>query len=536
MATIQSGTIRVIYEDDNFLVVDKPSGIPTHAPNDSIQGVAEILGEARGLRLGVHQRLDAATSGVLAFSKSAQGATRLGKAFELRNVKKTYRALVCGIPKTASGQWTHTLVHEGGVTKASPQGKMAKLRYRTVATIGPFALLEIDLMTGITHQIRVQCALEGMPILGDALYGGGNCFERLCLHAQRLLITSEPNLPAFYAKPPMWLDAPKLDKLFSAILSRAMDPWRNAPGGFAQDEVFRVFVPQHSGIPEIVVERLGRTLLVRHLEPDADTLWREGDMRIFAKCALRECQCDDFCYRVHESASKRHACRSLARAFDKAFDPFVACEQGIAYQFDLSGNATGLYLDQRDNRHWIAQNASGSVINLFAYTCAFSVCAAMNPNVTSTTSIDAAPAALKKGRLNFERNHIDLNGHRFIKEDAIKYLSKCVQNGTKFDTIICDPPSFGRFEKNVFSLEDDLNDLLSLCCRVAAPGALMLFSINHRKIRLSKLRSAFKEATRNLEYAPKDVSIFVNDETVSVLGVGTDLKTIRCRFSRATND
>ena len=129
MATIQSGTIRVIYEDDNFLVVDKPSGIPTHAPNDSIQGVAEILGEARGLRLGVHQRLDAATSGVLAFSKSAQGATRLGKAFELRNVKKTYRALVCGIPKTASGQWTHTLVHEGGVTKASPQGKMAKLRF-----------------------------------------------------------------------------------------------------------------------------------------------------------------------------------------------------------------------------------------------------------------------------------------------------------------------------------------------------------------------------------------------------------------------
>ena len=316
---------------------------------------------------------------------------------------------------------------------------------------------------------------RAMRSRGHALYGGGNCFERLCLHAQRLLITSEPNLPAFYAKPPMWLDAPKLDKLFSAILSRAMDPWRNAPGGFAPDEVFRVFAPQHSGIPEIVVERLGRTLLVRHLEPDADTLWREGDMRIFAKCALRECQCDDFCYRVHESASKRHACRSLARAFDKAFDPFVACEQGIAYQFDLSGNATGLYLDQRDNRHWIAQNASGSVINLFAYTCAFSVCAAMNPNVTSTTSIDAAPAALKKGRLNFERNHIDLNGHRFIKEDAIKYLSKCVQNGTKFDTIICDPPSFGRFEKNVFSLEDDLNDLLSLCCRVAAGGFDALF-------------------------------------------------------------
>lgn len=531
MGMVRSDSIRVIYEDDNFLVVDKPVGIPTHAPDATLKGVAEIMGESRGVRLGIHQRLDAATSGVLAFSKTVQGAARLGKAFELRSVRKTYRALVCGIPRVSAGQWTHTLVHEGGVTKAAPDGKLAKLRYRTVAVVGPFALIEIDLLTGITHQIRAQCALEGMPILGDTLYGGGHLFTRLCLHAQRLLITSEPNLPAFYAKPPVCLDVPEVDKLFSAILAQAMTPWRQMVAGDAGDEVFRVFAPQHSGIPEIVLERIGRVLLVRHLEPENETLWRESDMRVFAKCALRECQCDDFCYRVHESASKRHACRSLARAFDKTFEPFSACEWGISYQFDLSGNATGLYLDQRDNRRWIAENAFGSVINLFCYTCAFSICAATNCAVTSTTNIDASPAALKKGRANFERNGIDLQGHRFIKEDVIKYLSKCVQNGIKFDTVICDPPSFGRFGKSVFSLEDDLCDLLSLCCQIAAPGALMLFSINHRKIRLSKLRSAFREAVRRLEHSPEDVSIFVNDGTTSILGVGTDLKTIRCRFT-----
>lgn len=528
MARFSSDTIRVLYEDDHFLVADKPCGMPTHAPTPETQGVAEILGAERGIRLGVHQRLDAATSGVLAFSKSPQGAMRLGKAFELRNVQKTYRALVCGKPQNPAGQWTHLLVHEGGATRESPHGKTAKLRYKVIATAGPFSLLEIALLTGLTHQIRAQCAIEGMPILGDSLYGGGRLFDRLCLHACRLRIVSEPNLPAFCAKLPACLDAPKAGKIFSVISDNAMAQHRCGGEPMSEDEAFRIFSPQHSGIPEIVAERIGRILFIRHLEPEKQTVWRESDMRIFAKSVMQSCGCDDFCYRVHESSSKNHPCASLARALDKRFEPFEASENGVVYQFDLSGNAAGLYLDQRENRRWIAENAFGSVLNLFAYTCAFSVCAATNPNVTATASIDAAPGALKKGRMNFERNGIDLNGHRFIKEDAIKYLSKCVQNNIKFDTIICDPPSFGRFEKTVFSLEDNLAELLSLCCRVASPGGLMLFSINNRKIRLSKLRSAFKEATRNVSV--KEASIFANDETESVLGVGTDLKTIRCRF------
>ena len=74
MGMVRSDSIRVIYEDDNFLVVDKPVGIPTHAPDATLKGVAEIMGESRGVRLGIHQRLDAATSGVLAFSKTVQGA------------------------------------------------------------------------------------------------------------------------------------------------------------------------------------------------------------------------------------------------------------------------------------------------------------------------------------------------------------------------------------------------------------------------------------------------------------------------------
>lgn len=521
--------IEILYEDDHFLVVNKPCGLPTHTPDGKTEGVAEILARAGMGKLGIHQRLDAATSGVLAFSKSAQGATRLAKAFELRNVKKTYHAIVCGIPKAPSGEWIHNLVHENGITHESNSGKYAKLRYKLVGTVGPFGILEIDLLTGFTHQIRAQAALMGYPILGDSLYGGGSLFPRLCLHAQRLLLKSEPNLPAFYAPLPKILDKPKHADLFTPILSGAMDRLPS-DSNLPDTEAIRLFAPQNSGIPEIIAERIGHVFFIRHIEPNAESLWNERDLRLLLQCGIHVCHCSNACYRVHESSSKRHVCKNFERALKQDIPPFDASENGIFYRFDLSGNATGLYLDQRENRKWIAQNASGNVLNLFAYTCAFSVCAATNPNVVSTTSIDAAPAALKKGKENFELNGLSLNGNRFIKEDAIKYLKKCIQNNILFDTVICDPPTFGRYEKTVFSLEEELQNLLTLCCKVVAPHGKLLFSVNHRKIRLSKLRATCREALRLAKQTPLTMECLVLDDPNAILGVGTDLKTLRLTF------
>ena len=519
--------IAILFEDDHFLVVDKPAGIPTHSPDGKSMGLVERLEAQRGERLGVHQRLDASTSGVVAFSRSPQGATRLAKAFELRTVRKTYRALVCGSPATPAGEWNHTLLHQDGVTVEHPRGKPARSRYRTVAKIGPFTLLELDLLTGVTHQLRAQCALAGCPILGDSLYGGGDMAPRLCLHAQRLLITSEPNLPAFWAPTPFLLDKPPLAAIFKALCEGA----KQRHGEFGQDEAIRLMAPQHSGLPEIVVEKIGKVLLVRHLEPETTSRWDVPAMQVFFKTAKREFACQEASLRIHESPSRNHACRALQKAFADVPAPFEAQENGIRYHFDLGGNATGLYLDQRENRAWIAAHAHGRVLNLFAYTCAFSLCAAHNPDTTSTLSVDSAPAALKRGRANFELNHIELDGHRFIVEDAMKYLAKCIQNGTTFDTVICDPPSFGRSGKTVFSLEDEYPRLLEMCVHVTAPGAVLLFSINHRKIRLTKLRAAWKDALRKTQRTPQNVDIFVNDDAPSdLLSVGTDLKTIRACF------
>lgn len=515
--------IQTIYEDDHFLAVQKPNGISTHSPDGKTPGLVEFLEQEKNIKLGVHQRLDATTSGVIVFSKSGQGAQRLGKAFELRNIKKTYRALVCGIPESPQGILENYLLYTNGKTEENSKGKLAKARYRIIAQAGPFALLELDLLTGMTHQLRAQCALAGFPILGDALYGGGNLAPRLYLHAMKLRITSEPNLPTMISKPPKLLDEPLFENILAAIFS--------APRLKTADsqEAIRLFAPQHSGIPEIIAEKIASVLLVRHLEPATRTMWQEGSLRAFFNVAKKFFHCTQTCYKIHESPNAPHVAKPFARAFPNIPDPVVATEHLLKYRFDFSGNAVGLYLDQRENRQWIIEHAKGKVVNLFAYTCAFSICAASNPNVSSVESIDSANAALNRGRANFELNGL-YGPYKFIPEDAMKYLNKCVQNGIAFDTVICDPPSFGRAGKRVFSLEESLEALIALCIQATAKGGVLLFSINHRKIRLPRLKDAWKNALITQKRTPRMTDIFVNDKMSSILGVGTDLKTIRAQF------
>lgn len=514
----------ILFQDDHFVVANKPAGISTHANEAGKLGFVEQLSEKLGLKLGVHQRLDAATSGVIAFSKSEQGATRLAKAFELRNVRKIYRAITCGFPNANSGLWQHKLLHRDGITSESENGRLCKAKFRIIKTYGAFALIELELLTGMTHQLRVQCALAGCPILGDKLYGGGDLYPRLCLHAHRLRLLSEPNLPSFETPLPDVMARTSLVEILRPIFQsrlREIQP-------LLEDEAIRLMAPQHSGIPELILEKLAHTLLVRHLEPETTSRWTADDLQKLIALAQRVFGCVHMAYRVHESPNQSRACRALAREFSQQSDPFCAREHGITYQFDLNGNAIGLYLDQRENRRWILDNAHGQVLNLFAYTCAFSLCAAKSQKVTQTTSIDAASSALNRGRENFSQNDIDLKGHRFIHEDTLKFLNRCAHNGTRFDTIICDPPSFGRSGKIVFSLENQLENLLEACIRVAAPNATLLFSINHRKIHLQKLRNAFKMALQKNHRQALDPEIFVNDNALGPLGVGTDLKTIRC--------
>ena len=198
----------ILYEQGACLAVCKPSGVATQAPPgiDSLEvRIKAFLRERDNLPhevyLAVPHRLDRPASGVMVFATRRRAAQKLSKQFEARTVQKTYWALVAGRPDPIEGTWRDSLRKVYGKPLAEvvpadhPDAKPAVLHYRTVATIDGNSLLEIQLETGRTHQIRIQAASRGLPILGDFQYGSAASFgpqfddERLraiALHARSL--------------------------------------------------------------------------------------------------------------------------------------------------------------------------------------------------------------------------------------------------------------------------------------------------------------------------------------------------------------
>jgi RluA family pseudouridine synthase len=202
------GGFEILLEDGPCLAVNKPPGLLTQAPPgiDSLELRVKQFLKARdnkpgGVYLGVPHRLDRPVSGVLVLAKHVRAARRLSEQFEARSIRKVYWALVQGRVATESGTWRDHLKKLENEPKAAvvdesdPQGRSAVLHYRVRQHLDAMTWLEIELETGRMHQIRVQCATHGHPLLGDELYGAGLPFgpaaidprERLiALHARRL--------------------------------------------------------------------------------------------------------------------------------------------------------------------------------------------------------------------------------------------------------------------------------------------------------------------------------------------------------------
>ncbi len=157
----------------------------------------------------------------------------------------------------------------------------------------------------------------------------------------------------------------------------------------------------------------------------------------------------------------------------------VVRENGFFYEVEPgAGYSSGLFLDQRLNRHWVAGLGAMRVLNLFAYTCSFTVCAAAGG--AETCSVDAAKRVLGCGRENLRLNGIDpVEGHRFLADDAMKVVPRLAKRGEKFDLIVLDPPTFGRADGRVFRIEKDLPGLVGDCFELLETGGWLLVSCNY---------------------------------------------------------
>ena len=206
--------LKIIYEDKNFLAVDKPAGMLTHSTPQSRDGgepsLSDLIvekhpqikevGEDFEFRAGIVHRLDKDTSGIILIPKTQKYFEYLKKLFQEHKVQKTYFALVHGAPENKSGVINLPIgIRSGSIRRTTKGGKMpkeAETHYRLVKTKTKngkiYSVLEIIPKTGRTHQIRVHLKALSLPICGDEIYGlkRGDEFKRLMLHAEGIEFVS----------------------------------------------------------------------------------------------------------------------------------------------------------------------------------------------------------------------------------------------------------------------------------------------------------------------------------------------------------
>lgn len=199
--------LDIIFEDDDVMIVNKPAGMVVHpsAGHDSgtlvhaaLAHAPEMEGIGGELRPGIVHRLDKDTSGLILLAKNDQALRWLQDQFKDREVQKSYIALVDGAPPTPKGRIEAPIgrdpSHRKKMAIVSPEkGRNAISEYRTLESFDKYTLLEVDIHTGRTHQIRLHCAFIGAPIAGDRLYGRRKQLtvdlSRQFLHAARITIT-----------------------------------------------------------------------------------------------------------------------------------------------------------------------------------------------------------------------------------------------------------------------------------------------------------------------------------------------------------
>jgi len=199
--------LEVLYQDDVLLAVNKPPGLVVHpAPghrddtlvNALLHHYPELAGVGGPDRPGIVHRLDKDTSGVMLVARTEAARLHLQRQFKARSVTKRYLALVRGVPDPPEGTVAAPIGRSPSDRKKmsiyAPRSRPAETHYRVLATGKGVALLEVFLLTGRTHQIRVHLAHRGHPVLGDRQYGRGRTPEgvvvpRQMLHAESIAFT-----------------------------------------------------------------------------------------------------------------------------------------------------------------------------------------------------------------------------------------------------------------------------------------------------------------------------------------------------------
>jgi 23S rRNA (cytosine1962-C5)-methyltransferase len=499
----------VIFEDEHLLVVAKPAGWNSHAPSPFAgEGIYDWLKhrEPRWSSLAILHRLDKETSGVLVFGKTSLANQSLTQQFTERRVHKKYLLLTDRElpPKEFTVKTPLVRIGEKYASQNSALptgGEMAETKFTPILDSkfgnSRLKMVSAEPVTGRTHQIRVHAAESGFPILGDTLYGG-TASSRVFLHATEIAFTHPATHKpvAFFA--PVDFDAePRL-----ALRSAAIEP--------DATNAFRLIHGASDGWPGWFVEKLGDFLLSQSESPLGDKQ-REELSRLAKNFSSRGAYHKILSRQVRRSPATEVSPQLVFG--EAAPERFEILENGVRFEMSFrEGYSVGLFLDQRDNRRRFltghiaagfalisegrvprvpvqrADENSGTrkarpseanfeILNCFAYTCGFSVCAAKSG--ARTTSLDLSKKYLEWGRRNFALNGLDPAAYDFIYGDAFGWLRRLAKKGRAFDAVVLDPPTFSQSkEHGAFRAEKDYGKLVTAALPVLKPDGILFCSTN----------------------------------------------------------
>jgi 23S rRNA (cytosine1962-C5)-methyltransferase len=531
---------RVVFEDAAMIVVDKPAGVPSQqasakgdaVADDLVERVRSFLAARDGVPLdrvylGVHQRLDRATSGVVAYTRKKEANRSFAEQFEGRKVDKRYLAVVTGWPASRKqATLRHHLAdgEDGRVDVVSPKTRGAQLavtHVELVEHVGDRALLSLRLETGRTHQARAQLAAAGAPIAGDRWYGDAAPAPRLMLHAESITlehplekgrrVTARAEMPRAFSRFMSQGDASPFagGTIDAPALADALDLARESrfalgragtldPHDPACTTAFRLVNEGGDGIPGVALD-VYRKHLVVHLyddealavrEPLLDVLDALGFDGVYVK--VRPKQANTLVDTRTEALAPKTTVRGRP-----ADDEFPVIEHGLPYLVRLGdGLSTGIFLDQRENRRRVrALSAGKRVLNLFAYTCPFTLTAAAG-GATRTVSVDAARNAIERGQRGLEHAGLSGDHHSFVIDDVFAWVDQAKRRGEVFDLVLLDPPSYSTVGASRFTAEA-YRPLAAKVMPLVAKGGQLLACTNHRKTVRAKLRRLLHEAARD---------------------------------------
>jgi len=259
-------------------------------------------------------------------------------------------------------------------------------------------------------------------------------------------------------------------------------------------DAYRLIDDASDGFPGVVVDRYGDFAVLSLFAEDAaaeasalaEALLEAGLRGVYSKRRLRA----DLRRERKDELSPGVPLRGEPAPRD-----LVVTENGMKYYVDLAGGlSTGLFTDQRDTRALVCDFAPGMrILNLFAYTCSFTVAAALGGAI-ATTSVDTSHRALERGNENLVLNGVSGAAHRLLRGDALSFVARARRRGDRFDLVIVDPPSFGTLKRGTFSVERDYVRVAEDSLALLAPGGRLIAVTNHLSTSRAALRAIVQRA------------------------------------------